>query len=203
MSSRESLGSTKQEAAGLFQEIQSHGTLLTCMVITLWAIELANALLDQRLNNFGIHPRSIGQLQGILFAPFLHGSWWHLIGNTFPLVVLSGLILAKDRGEWIAVTVLTAIVSGFGTWLFGGGNTVHIGASGVVFGYFGFLVTRAYFERSLGSIAVALLVVMMFGGMIWGILPVRVGISWEGHLFGMLGGIAAAWAIGGINRKGA
>ncbi len=201
MSSRESVSSTKQEAVGLFQELKTQGNLLVCVVVVLWAIELANFLLDQRLNAFGIHPRSIGQLQGILFAPFLHGSWWHLISNTFPLVVLSGLIMAKDRGEWIAVTVLTAIVSGLGTWLFGGANTVHIGASGVVFGYFGFLVTRAYFERSLGSISVALFVLMLFGGMIWGILPVRVGISWEGHLFGMLGGIAAAWAIGSLNRK--
>jgi membrane associated rhomboid family serine protease len=206
MSSRESVrstqvGSGKQEAAGLFQELKTQGNVLVSAVVLLWAIELANSLLNQKLNVFGIQPRSIVGLQGILFAPFLHGSWLHLISNTFPLVVLSWLIMAKDRGEWIAVTVLTAIASGLGTWLFGGADTVHIGASGVVFGYFGFLVTRAYFERSLGSIAVAMLVLMLFGGMIWGILPVRVGISWEGHLFGMLGGIAAAWAIGSINRK--
>ncbi len=201
MPSRESIGSAKQETAGLFQELKAQGNLLISTVVLLWAIELANALLNQRLNGFGIRPRSIMGLQGILFAPFLHGSWWHLISNTIPLVVLSALIMAKDRSEWIAVTVLTAIASGLGTWLFGGANTVHIGASGVVFGYFGFLVTRAYFERSLGSIAVATLVLIMFGGMIWGILPVRVGISWEGHLFGLLGGVAAAWAIGSINRK--
>lgn len=201
MSSREPIGSAKQETAGLFQELKTQGNLLISTVVLLWAIELANALLNQKLNGFGIRPRTLMGLQGILFAPFLHGSWWHLISNTLPLVVLSWLIMAKDRGEWIAVTVLAAIASGLGTWLFGGADTVHIGASGVVFGYFGFLVTRAYFERSLGSIAVAMLVLMLFGGMIWGILPVRVGISWEGHLFGMLGGIGAAWAIGSINRK--
>jgi membrane associated rhomboid family serine protease len=110
--------------------------------------------------------------------------------------------MARDRSEWITVTVLTAIASGLGTWLFGGTETVHIGASGVVFGYFGFLVARAYFERSFGSIAISLLVLVLFGGMIWGILPVRVGISWEGHLFGLLGGIAAAWTIAALNRKG-
>jgi membrane associated rhomboid family serine protease len=202
MSSRESIGSTKQETAGLFQELKIQGNLLVCVVVVLWAIELANALLGHQLNGFGIRPRNIIGLQGILFAPFLHGNWVHLISNTFPLVVLSWLIMAKDRSEWIAVTVLTAIASGLGTWLFGGANTLHIGASGVVFGYFGFLVTRAYFDRNFGSIAVALFVLMLFGGMIWGILPVRVGISWEGHLFGLLGGSAAAWAIGSINRKG-
>ena len=201
MSSRDSIGTTRQEATGLFKELQSQGTILVCVVIVLWTIELANSLMDNALNNFGIRPRNILGLQGILFAPFLHGNWRHLISNTFPLVILSWLIMARDRSEWIAVTVLTAIASGLGTWLFGGGMTVHIGASGVVFGYFGFLVARAYFERSFGSIAICLLVLALFGGMIWGILPVRVGISWEGHLFGLLGGIAAAWTIAALNRK--
>lgn len=201
MSSRDSIGTVREEARGLFKELQSQGTLLVCMVIVLWTIELANSLTNDALNNLGIRPRNILGLQGILFAPFLHGNWRHLISNTFPLVILSWLIMARDRSEWIAVTVLTAIGSGLGTWLFGGATTIHIGASGVVFGYFGFLVARAYFERSMGSIAICLLVLALFGGMIWGILPVRVGISWEGHLFGLLGGIAAAWTIAALNRK--
>ena len=201
MSSRDSIGTARQETTGLFKELQSQGTILVCVVIVLWAIELANSLMDNALNDFGIRPRNIEGLRGILFAPFLHGNWRHLISNTFPLIILSWLIMARDRSEWIAVTVLTAIASGLGTWLFGGDMTVHIGASGVVFGYFGFLVARAYFERSFGSIAISLLVLALFGGMIWGILPVRVGISWEGHLFGLLGGIAAAWTIAALNRK--
>ncbi len=201
MSSRDSIGTVREEATGLFKELQSQGTLLVCVVIVLWTIELANSLMNNALNNLGIRPRNIVGLQGILFAPFLHGSWRHLISNTFPLVILSWLIMARDRSEWIAVTVLTAIASGLGTWLFGGAATIHIGASGVVFGYFGFLVARAYFERSFGSIAICLLVLALFSGMIWGILPVRVGISWEGHLFGLLGGIAAAWTIAALNRK--
>ena len=201
MSSRDSIGTVHEETTGLFKELKSQGTLLVCVVIVLWAIELANSLMNNALNNLGIRPRNILGLQGIVFAPFLHGSWRHLISNTFPLVILSWLIMARDRSEWIAVTVLTAIASGVGTWLFGGAATVHIGASGVVFGYFGFLVARAYFERSMGSIAISLLVLALFGGMIWGILPVRVGISWEGHLFGLLGGIATAWTIAALNRK--
>jgi membrane associated rhomboid family serine protease len=201
MSSRDSIGTVREEATGLFKELQSQGTLLVCVVIVLWAIELANSLMNNALDNFGIRPRNIVGLQGILFAPFLHGSWRHLISNTFPLVILSWLIMARDRSEWIAVTVLTAIASGLGTWLFGGASTIHIGASGVVFGYFGFLVARAYFERSMGSIAICLLVLALFSGIIWGILPVQVGISWEGHLFGLLGGIAAAWTIASLNRK--
>lgn len=201
MSSRDSIGTVREETTGLFKELKSQGTLLVCVVIVLWAIELANSLMNNALNNLGIRPRNILGLQGIVFAPFLHGSWRHLISNTFPLVILSWLIMARDRSEWIAVTVLTAIASGLGTWLFGGASTIHIGASGVVFGYFGFLVARAYFERSIGSIAISLLVLALFSGMIWGILPVRVGISWEGHLFGLLGGIAAASTIAALNRK--
>jgi membrane associated rhomboid family serine protease len=201
MSSRHSIGSAQQEAQGLMQALKNQGTLLVSMVVVLWAIELVNTLLGARLNAFGIRPRELGGLSGILFAPFLHGGWRHLMSNTVPLVVLSSLILAKDVGEWVAVTVLAALGSGLGTWIFGAPYSVHIGASGVVFGYFGYLVTRAYFERSIGSIFVSMLVIMLFGGMIWGILPIKIGISWEGHLFGLLGGIGTAWLIAQINRK--
>ena len=201
MSSRHSIGSVKQESAGLFQEISSHATLLTCIVVLLWAIELADVLLGGRLERFGIRPHQINGLQGIFFAPFLHANWLHLIGNTVPLVVLSTLILARDRGEWIIVTILAALGSGAGTWIFGAPYTLHIGASGVIFGYFGYLVTRAWFDRSIGSMVVSLLVVLMFGGMIWGISPIQKGISWEGHLFGLLAGVGTAWLVSGINRK--
>jgi membrane associated rhomboid family serine protease len=201
MSSRDSIGSAQQEAQGLMQALKNQGTLLVSIVVVLWAIELVNMLLGDRFYTYGIRPREISGLQGILFAPFLHGNWRHLISNTVPLVILSSLILSKDVGEWIAVTVLAALGSGVGTWLFGASNSVHIGASGVVFGYFGYLVTRAYFDRSIGSILVSLFVMMLFGGMIWGILPIRMGISWEGHLFGLLGGIGTAWLIAKINTQ--
>ena len=201
MSSRHSIGSVKQESAGLFQEISSHATLLTCIVVLLWAIELADVLLGGKLGQFGIRPREIRGLQGIFFAPFLHANWLHLIGNTVPLVVLSTLIVARDRSEWVIVTILAALGSGVGTWLFGAPYTLHIGASGVIFGYFGYLVTRAWFDRSIGSMVVSLLVILMFGGMIWGISPIQKGISWEGHLFGLLAGVGTAWLVSGINRK--
>ena len=201
MSSRHPIGSVKQEATGLFQEISDHATLLTCVVVLLWAIELADGLLGGTLDRFGIRPRDMNGLQGIFFAPFLHANWLHLIGNTVPLVVLSTLILARDRGEWIFVTILAALGSGFGTWLFGAPNTLHIGASGVIFGYFGYLVTRAWFDRSIGSMVVSLLVIAMFGGMIWGVSPIQRGISWEGHLFGLLTGVGTAWLVAGINRR--
>jgi membrane associated rhomboid family serine protease len=166
--------------------------LLFGTVALMWGLEVADIFLRGSLDGFGIRPREVSALSGILFAPFLHGGLRHLISNTLPFLVLGGLILLEDWTEWLLVSLFVAFASGLGTWLFGAPNTVHIGASGVVFGYFGFLLARAYFERSLGSLAIALFVVAMFGSMIWGILPVRVGISWEGHLFGLLGGMAAA-----------
>jgi membrane associated rhomboid family serine protease len=189
------------EIQGMTRELRNHAFLLGGLVGLAWAIELVDTLLlNGNLDRLGIRPLSPAGLWGIFFAPFLHGGFRHLISNTVPFLVLGWLIMARDIQEFFAVSVIAALLSGLGTWLFGGINTLHIGASGVVFGYFGYLVTRAYFERSLGSIAIALLVIALFGGMIWGILPVQVGISWQGHLFGFLGGIVAARLIAWINK---
>lgn len=201
MSSRNSLGSAQQEANDLWKELKANGTLLVCLVIILWAIELTDQLLGGMLDSFGIRPRQIGGLQGILFAPFLHGGWRHLISNTLPLVIMSAIILAIDFDEWITVTLFSALTSGLGTWIFGAPGTLHIGVSGVIFGYFGFLVTRAWFERTIGSLMGAVLILFLFGGMIWGILPVNVGISWEGHFFGLIGGVLVAKLISLIKRR--
>jgi membrane associated rhomboid family serine protease len=174
--------------------------LLGGTVALMWALEIADVPLRGSLDLFGIRPRSTSGLFGILCAPFLHGGFRHLISNTMPFLILGFLIMMQDWAEWIVVTIVAALCSGLGTWLFGAPGTLHIGASGVVFGYFGFLVTRAYFERNLGSLAVAMLVVSLFGGMIWGILPIQVGISWEGHLFGLLGGMVASKLIAWIKK---
>jgi membrane associated rhomboid family serine protease len=174
--------------------------LLGGTVALMWVLEIADVPLRGSLDLFGIRPRSTSGLFGILCAPFLHGGFRHLISNTMPFLILGFLIMMQDWAEWIVVTIVAALCSGLGTWLFGAPGTLHIGASGVVFGYFGFLVTRAYFERNLGSLAVAMLVVSLFGGMIWGILPIQVGISWEGHLFGLLGGMVASKLIAWIKK---
>jgi membrane associated rhomboid family serine protease len=174
--------------------------LLGGTVALMWALEIADVPLRGSLDLFGIRPRSTSGLFGILCAPFLHGGFRHLISNTMPFLILGFLIMMQDWAEWIVVTIVAALGSGLGTWLFGAPGTLHIGASGVVFGYFGFLVTRAYFERNLGSLAVAMLVISLFGGMIWGILPIQVGISWEGHLFGLLGGMVASKLVAWIKQ---
>jgi membrane associated rhomboid family serine protease len=162
-------------------------------IALLWSLELLDTLLlAGRLNAFGIRPRRLSGLWGIGLAPLLHGSLWHLMANTLPLIVLGGLILLDGLKPFVIVTAVVWVVSGVGVWLLGGSNTNHIGASGIVFGYFGFLVLRAYFQQSAGAIAIAIFVGLLYGGLLWGILPTQRGKSWQGHLFGLLGGVLAA-----------
>lgn len=147
----------------------------------------------------GIVPRDVSGLDGILWAPLLHAGWGHLWANTLPLLVLGWLVLAGGLRQFIAVTATVWIVGGVGTWLIGAPG-VHVGASGVIFGWMVFLLLRGFFQRSFAQILVAVVLFFYWGGMLWGVLPGQVGISWEGHLFGALGGVLAAWLVARSTR---
>lgn len=166
--------------------------LLGGSVAVLWAINLVDTILGHSLDGFGIHPRSLTGLAGIVFAPFLHASWAHLLANTLPLVVLGFIVTLRKTRLFFGVGVVSALCAGLGTWLVGGANTVHIGASSVVFGLFGYLVSRGFFERKLWPIVGSIAALVLYGGALRGLLPGLPGVSWEGHLFGFLGGILAA-----------
>ena len=183
------------EMKSIAREFKLHITILGGLVALAWAIEIVDRYLPVRLDVFGIYPRTLFGLRGILFAPLLHGNFGHLIGNTVPFVMLGWLVMLRRTSDFFIVTAIVALLGGLGTWLFGAA-AIHIGASGVIFGYFGFLIARGYFERSFVSIAFSVLVAVLYGGMIWGVLPGQYGISWEGHLFGFLGGIFTARLIG-------
>jgi membrane associated rhomboid family serine protease len=163
------------------------------MVALMWVVEIVDALGADNLDyDFGIRPRAVGGLDGVLFSPFLHGSWSHLIGNTIPFVILGGLIALGGLARVVAVSATVGIVGGVGVWLFASENSVHIGASGLVFGYAGYLVARGFFTRSLLHFAVGAIVAAVWGTtLLSGLIP-QDGISWQGHLFGGLGGIVAA-----------
>lgn len=168
-------------------------TILGAAVLAAWLAELIDAaLLGQRLNGLGIHPRQIEGLWGILFMPLLHGGLGHLLANTVPFVVLGWMVMLRRLSDFVTVTLMTMVVTGTGLWLFGAGDAIYIGASSLVFGYFGFLLFRGYFERSPFSIIIAVVVAIVYGGMIWGLFPQRPGISWEAHLLGFVGGVVAA-----------
>jgi membrane associated rhomboid family serine protease len=181
------------ELKAIKRELKLQATLLFGFVGLLWAIEIIDSVIFAgALDSFGVRPRNAGGLVGIALAPLLHLGFGHLMANTLPLITLGWLIMLRETRDFIAVTLLSAIVSGLGVWLVGASYSVHIGASGVIFGYFGFLLLRGYFERSLLSIGLSLVVVAVYGGMIWGVFPSGFRISWEGHLFGFLGGVLAA-----------
>lgn len=183
------------------QELKLHGWMLAVPLGAMWVIQLINALTLHSLDRFGIHPWSIPGLIGILFAPFLHGSFSHLLANSLPFLLFGWLILLHDVRDYVVVSLLAMLVGGLGTWLTGAPGSVHIGASGVIFGYFGFLLLRGWFRRSAGSILLSLLIAVVYGGLIFGVMPGQTGISWQGHLFGFLGGGLSAWMLGRNQRQ--
>ena len=169
--------------------------ILICTAI-IWGVFLVNGfLLNDSLNSYGIQPRSLTGLWGVLCAPFLHASLMHIISNTISFAILGSMVLIRQKSHFLDVTIMATLVSGLGVWLIGSHDTVHIGASAVVFGYFGFLVTYGWFSKNIMSIIISLIVGFLYGGMIWGVLPLRPGISWEGHLLGFIGGVIAAKLI--------
>jgi membrane associated rhomboid family serine protease len=167
-------------------------TVVLVLVAAMWVAEVVDAVVDHRLDRYGIEPREVDGLDGVLFAPFLHVGFGHLIANTLPFAVMGAVIALEGPVRLLAVTALVALVSGLGTWLVATEGTVHVGASGVVFGYSTYLVARGVFNRRLGEIGIGVVVVVLWGGVLLAGLEPREGISWQGHLFGAAGGVIAA-----------
>jgi len=168
----------------------------------LWLLEFIDIIFfGQRLDLLGIRPRSIEGLWGVLFAPLLHGGLGHVAANSLPFIVLGSFVMLGGVGRFVQTTAIVWLVGGLGTWLTGGANSVHIGASIIVFGYLGYLLAQAYYERSRASLGVALVVGFLYGGMLFGVLPTRAGVSWQGHLFGVIGGVYAARSAAGPGRR--
>lgn len=169
--------------------------LLFSILLLIWLLEMGDWLLwSIDLDWYGIHPRTWIGLRNILFAPFLHVGFTHLLLNSVPFLFLGILVLLRGQREFIIVSVVAGLVSGLGIWLFGSTHSVHLGMSGVIFGYLGFLLLRGYFARNLVSILIGGLALFFYGGMLWGVLPIQAGVSWQGHLFGFIGGgLAAYW----------
>jgi membrane associated rhomboid family serine protease len=170
-------------------------------VALLYLIELVDVLTGDRLQDAGIEPREVSGLRGVLFAPALHADWQHLMANTVPLLVLGFLVFLSGVGRGVAVTAIVWIAGGVGTWLTGGANTIHLGASMIVFGWLAYLIVRGVFTREIRQIGIGIVVLLFYGGLLWGVLPGEVGISWQGHLFGAVGGVIAAWVLSAGHRR--
>ena len=174
--------------------------LLVAFIAILWVVQVVNILMDYSLNQYGLVPRTIEGLRGIPLSPFLHGGFGHLISNSLPLLILGGLVAARGQANFVGVTLFIVFVGGLAVWCVGRPwpwddvqHVVHVGASGLVFGYFGYLVARGLFEHSFLSIIVAVLVILVFGsGIFLGLVPTAPYISWEGHLCGLVAGVLIA-----------
>lgn len=171
------------------------------MAVIMWIAEIIDAAPSIDFDQYGIEPRDTGGLDGIVLAPFLHGGFGHLIGNTIPFLMLGATIALSGLARVVAVTVIVALVSGLGTWLIAPVNTVHIGASGVVFGYATYLVARWLYTRQIMHLAMGVIVAVVWGATLLGGLVPTPGVSWQAHLFGALGGFIAAATLDGRDRR--
>jgi membrane associated rhomboid family serine protease len=167
--------------------------VLIAFLAAVWGVSLACLALGVDAVPILV-PRTTAGLAGVVTMPFVHGSLAHLVVNTGPLAVFAWLVLIGGTKYFFRVTAVVVIVGGLGVWALGRGGA-HVGASGLVFGYFGFLVARGLYDQKLRSIFIAGLVAVLYGGMIWGVLPTLPGVSWEAHLAGLVAGVFAARSL--------
>lgn len=168
--------------------------VIAAFTAVLYLVEFVDLVaLHGSLNNDGIRPRTLSGLGGVLWSPFLHENWGHLAANTVPILVFGFLAMAGGMAQFVSVTVLVWLVSGLGVWATAGSGSITIGASGIAFGWLAFLLVRAVFNRSFGQIAIALVLLFYWGSILWGLVPGQPDISWQGHVFGAIGGVLAAF----------
>jgi membrane associated rhomboid family serine protease len=184
-----------------FSSVSDAVKILLALVALMWAVEVLDVILDEQLDQYGIEPREVDGLDGIVTAPFLHVGFAHLLGNTIPFVIMGVLIALEGARRLLGVFAIVALVSGLGTWLVAPEGTTHVGASGVVFGFSTYLIARGWFNRRPGQIAIGLVVLLLWGGVLLAGLEPREGISWQGHLFGAIGGVVAARVLAPRDRK--
>jgi membrane associated rhomboid family serine protease len=187
--------SSTTSVASVTRVLKTQALVLGGTLAVFWTVFVVNSLLGGSLLTLGVIPRTTVGLRGILFAPFLHASLSHLVANSIPFVALGWMVMLRDERHFVPVTVAGMIGSGLVAWLLGAPGTVHIGASGVIFGYLGFLILSGWYARSFGSILLSLIVTAVWGSLVLGVLPGAPGISWQAHIGGFLGGVFAARAF--------
>ncbi|WP_410576981.1 rhomboid family intramembrane serine protease [Amycolatopsis sp. lyj-108] len=168
----------------------------------LYLVELVDVVLPADLDQSGgIVAREVSDLDGVIWAPLLHAGWGHLFSNTVPVLVFAFLAMSAGIGRWVLVTAIIWVLSGVGVWLIAPSGTVTVGASGVAFGWLAFLLVRGIFNRAVGQVLVAVVLLGIWSGMLWGLLPGTPNVSWQGHLFGALSGVFAAWVMARMDRS--
>lgn len=163
------------------------------LLAVMWVLEIIDSVTLNALDAYGIEPRQASDLLNIFVAPLLHYGWAHLISNSIPFLVLGVLVYLGGRGNWAITTLIAVVTSGLAAWLMAPTGSITAGASGVVFGWLTYLLARGWFTRKPGQIAVAVIVFLLYGGVLLGVLPGTPGVSWQAHLGGAVGGALAAW----------
>jgi membrane associated rhomboid family serine protease len=169
--------------------------VMALLLALLWGLELLDQASGNALDTLGIHAREVDGLPEIFTAPFLHAGWDHLAGNSLPFFVLGFLVLLGGIARWLVSSLVSVVSSGLTAWLLTPPGTIILGASGLIFGWLTYLLARALWSRRPGQVALAVLVLFLYGGLIWGVLPGASGISWQAHLGGAAGGVLAAWLL--------
>jgi len=157
----------------------------------IWAVEVLNGFMGHRLSVWGILPRTKLGLIGIPLSPILHGNFNHVLSNTLPFLILGGLVGLRGSQKLVGISLFIIVAGGVAVWLLGR-SAIHVGASGLVFGYFGYLVANGWFDRRPSTILAAIVVIGLYGGLLVGVVPTLTFVSWEAHLFGLIAGVLAA-----------
>jgi membrane associated rhomboid family serine protease len=169
--------------------------IMLLMLAGMWMLELLDQLSGNQLDQLGIHARELDGMPEILTAPFLHAGWDHLISNSLPFVVLGFLVLLSGLARWLVASLIIIVISGLTAWFLTPANTIILGASGLIFGWMTYLLARGLWSRRPAQVVIAVLVLLVYGGLIWGVFPSGAGISWQAHLGGAVAGVLAAWLL--------
>src|SRR6202012_5009006 len=171
--------------------------VMGAFLAVLWILQVLNWADGYRLDwGFGILPEHVSRRPEIFTAPFLHVSWQHIEGNTIPLFVLGVLAAYRGIKKFLLMTLIVAVASGLAVWLFQSGSELTVGASGLIFGYFGYVVARGFFDRNVLDIGVGIVAGVLYWTILQVAIPGTPGVSWIGHLGGLVGGLLAAWLLG-------
>ncbi|TDE19130.1 rhomboid family intramembrane serine protease [Actinomadura sp. 6K520] len=171
----------------------SSAVLIGSITAVMWVLEAIDYTMNGWLDRYGIQPRAVNDLPDIFTAPFMHGGFGHLMANTVPFLILGFIAAARGIAKFLAMSLIVIVVGGLGVWFTSSANT--LGSSILIFGFFGYLLGRGVFERRLLDIGIAIAVVAVYGTMLLGVIPGEPGISWQGHLFGLIGGVLGAWFL--------
>lgn len=169
--------------------------VMAALLAGLWVVEGLDQLSGNALDTYGIHAREVDGLPEIFTAPLLHAGWEHLASNSVPFFAFGLLVLLGGVARWAVSSLVSIVASGLTAWLLTPAGTIVLGASGLIFGWLTYLLVRGLWTRRPGQVALAVLILIVYGGLLWGILPGNAGISWQAHLGGAAGGVLAAWLL--------